>query len=134
VGTLPDGSKARSPHFRFKGINQDAIINKSMEFKGDSDCEQIFNVYSALLNDKTIKFVLNPGDKPSFKYDSPGVSLREPGTFTREVNYKNIETINNEIEEANQLIKLFTVSKAKKNDINNTDKAIKLIGPPNRFY
>lgn len=86
-GTLPDGSKEYCTHARLKGINEISLINVAKTYENDNMNDNIFNVYEDLANDSTIEFILNPDNKPSFKFTSEGVSKIETNTFKRNVSF-----------------------------------------------
>ena len=90
-GTLPDGTKEYCLHCRLKGINEIALENKAKEYKKDDMNDNMFNVYEDLANDKDINFILNPDEKPSFKFTSQGVFKIETNKFKRMVNFRSGE-------------------------------------------
>ena len=95
-GTLPDGSKEYCTHARLKGINEISLINVAKTYENDNMNDNIFNVYEDLANDSTIEFILNPDNKPSFKFTSEGVSKIETNTFKRNVSFISGEINDND--------------------------------------
>lgn len=98
-GTLPDGSKEYCTHCRLKGVNEIALINKALDYGHKNIDDNIFNVYEDLSNDNTIEFILNPENKPSFKFTSKGVSKIETNKFKRCVNFISGELNDDENDE-----------------------------------
>ena len=98
-GTLPDGTKEHCTHCRLKGVNEIALFNTAQEYKHTNNDDKIFNVYEDLAKDITIEFILNPENKPSFKFTSQGVSKIETNKFKRCVNFINDELNDDDIDE-----------------------------------
>jgi len=90
-GTLPDGSKEYCVHSRMKGINEIALVNVAKEYEGKTMNDKIFKVYEDLANNSTIEFILNPEEKPSFKFTSQGVHKVASNTFKRNVSFLSDE-------------------------------------------
>lgn len=86
-GTLPDGKKDYCIHARMKGINEISLHNKANEYTGEF-IDNVFQIYENLSDDKSIEFILNPDEKPSFIFTSSGVKKREANKFKRIVSFK----------------------------------------------
>lgn len=86
-----DGKKSYCYHARMKGVNEIALINKSKEYNLNNDYENIFKVYEDLANDKEIEFILNPDEKPSFKFTNQGVQKIKSNEFKRILSFKSGE-------------------------------------------
>jgi hypothetical protein len=88
-GTMPDGTKDYCIHARMKGINEISLYNKANTYKGKTIYDKVFQVYKELSEDRSLEFILNPDEKPSFVFTSEGVKKRESNKFKRVVSFQN---------------------------------------------
>jgi len=88
-GTMPDGTKDYCIHARMKGINEISLYNKANTYKGKTEADKVFQVYKELSDNRSLEFILNPDEKPSFVFTSEGVKKRESNKFKRVVSFEN---------------------------------------------